>query len=159
SHGRSGRTCRTKGYGRESYPSWSPATTSASPGTWIRPRTCPSDSGDALQRLDAAELRQPFHQAGRHPLHRAQLDVAPETLLELVAAAAVAAAVEVCLGKRDLRLGQLPVEKPLEELLAFLAVIVAPAHAASSASLDLSWRRPRCSLDITVPIGTSRICA
>ncbi len=57
---------------------------------------------------------------------------------------------------RNLGVGELAVEVALEQLLAFVAV----GHAtASSASFALSNLRPLWSRDITVPIGTSRICA
>ena len=60
--------------------------------------------------------------------------------------------------KFDLLRGQLAVQVALEQPLALAAVVV--THwTASSASCAFSSRRPRWSLDMTVPIGMSRICA
>ena len=56
------------------------------------------------------------------------------------------------------RVGELAVEVALQQLLARVARRMAH-EIASSASFCFSSRRPRCSRDITVPIGMSRIWA
>ena len=62
------------------------------------------------------------------------------------------------LGLLDLGVRELAIEVALQQLLARVARSVAH-EIASSASCCFSSRRPRCSRDMTVPIGMSRIWA
>src|ERR1700757_1823333 len=96
-----------------------------------------------------------------HLLPRGRLPhVDAEALLELVAPPAELAVREVRLRRRHLRVGEDMVEIRLHHLLAVRArVLHVSSSVAASASSRLRIRRPRCSLDITVPTGMSRIWA
>src|SRR5918912_2801848 len=89
------------------------------------------------------------------PYVLAQLD------LELVAAAAPRAIVQVRLRLHHLRVREHAVEVRLHQLLALLArdLVHPSSPTADSASCAFRIRRPLCSRDITVPTGMSRICA
>ena len=104
------------------------------------------------------KLRQLLHQPGGHALRRRRLHVAPQRHLEAIPPPAVVAPVEVLLREEYLGVRELAIQIALQQLLARLAGPVAH-DSASSASRCFSSRRPRCSLDMTVPIGTSRIWA
>src|SRR4029077_1717242 len=84
----------------------------------------------------------------------------PQALLELVAPLAVHALGEMCLRLILLLLGEDMVEVRLHRLLAVRRALhhVASSRAASASS-RFRMRRPRWSLDITVPTGMSRIWA
>src|SRR4029079_2911538 len=109
-------------------------------------------------RVGRAELRELLHEARRHPLRGGRPHVDTQGLLEAVAPAAVVAAREVLLGLRELQRGQRAAQIALEQPLA-LAAVVATHWTASSASCAFSSRRPRWSLDMTVPSGMAQMCA
>ena len=86
----------------------------------------------------------------------------PEVFLEAVPLGAVTAPVEVRLRLGALALGEVPVQVGLEDFLTPRARIEGGAHSpptVASARCRFRMRRPRCSLDMTVPTGMSRICA
>src|SRR5262249_58279686 len=104
------------------------------------------------------------YQAVRHRVTATDgLDRVAQPGLEVVALAAVRTLPEMPLDHRHLIRRQLPVEVRLQVALDPGAGIDAHAHGASAparcASACLSARRPRCSRDITVPIGTPRMSA
>src|SRR4029453_16006220 len=109
-------------------------------------------------RVEPAKLLELRHEARRHALGRAQLDVPAQRLLEAVPATAVVAPREVALRFTPFGVRQRAVEELLHELLAALARIERHARV-SSARRCFNARRPRWSLDMTVPIGMSRISA
>src|SRR5262249_17406782 len=85
-------------------------------------------------------------------------DIGAKALLETVTPAAVVALGEMRLGLLPLGVGERAIQEVLQELLATIARL-AGHESASSASCCFNARRPRCSRDMTVPIGMSRICA
>src|SRR5215831_11341998 len=96
---------------------------------------------------------------GHRLVHRLP-HVDPQALLELVAPAAVHTLGEMCLRLGHLLVGEDMVEVRLHHLFAVRAGVFHVASSrADSASSRFRMRRPRWSLDITVPTGMSRIWA
>src|SRR5205823_8627903 len=111
-----------------------------------------------------AQRRELPLQLDRHRLFAATAHELPQALLEAVTTAAVTALVEVPLGLGPLGVAQDTIEEGLHDFLALLAEVFDSVHhspppPAVSASSRLRIRRPRCRRDMTVPIGTSRMCA
>jgi len=126
-----------------------------SPATPSRPRASLPGKPECL-----ADLKELFPKLGRHPLVRRLAHVDPQALFELVAPLAVHALGEMCLRLILLLLGEDMVEVRLHHLLAVRAGVHHVASSrADSASSRFRMRRPRWSLDITVPTGMSRIWA
>src|SRR6185503_1620219 len=98
-----------------------------------------------------AEVRELLLELRRHGLTRRLADVHAELGLEAVPPRAVGAAGEVRLSLLPLAVRQLAVEVRLEQLLALVAIC--DHVTASSANCFFRIRRPRCSRDITVPMG------
>src|SRR6266567_1285666 len=96
----------------------------------------------------------------RHLLGRRLAHVDAQALLEPVAPAAGLALGEMRLRRGHLLVGEDVVEVRLHHLFAVRAGILHVASSrADSASSRFRMRRPRCSLDMTVPTGMSRIWA
>src|SRR5207302_2674174 len=100
-------------------------------------------------------------QLHRHLLLRGRLaHVDAQALLEAVASPAELALGEMRLRRGHLLVGEDMVEVRLHHLPAVRARVLHVASSkADSASSRFRIRRPRCSLDITVPTGMSRIWA
>src|SRR3990172_1104372 len=108
--------------------------------------------------VETAKLIELRHEPGRHPLDGARSHVLAQALLEAVAPCAVVTSREVPFRFLPLDVSESSVQEVLEKLLAAIAGVAAHVKA-SSARCCFSARRPRWRRDITVPIGTSRICA
>src|SRR4051794_16685600 len=144
---RSGPTPPTRARSR-SRPASLPATTS-----------CRRETSTSLLERDP-ESRQLLPELRRHLFGYRLAHVDPQTLLELVAPLAIDALGQMCLRLILLLVGEDVVEIRLHHLLAVRAGVHHVASSrADSASSRFRMRRPRCSLDMTVPTGMSRIWA
>src|SRR3974377_647351 len=111
-----------------------------------------------------AQRRQLLLQRRRHLLVDREPHVHPQALLEAIAPPPRLAPLEMHLRLPYLRVAEDVIEVRLHHLLAVRAAFVADVRhvspsATDSASSRLRMRRPRCSRDITVPIGMSRMFA
>src|SRR5215467_3106108 len=106
------------------------------------------------------ESRELHAQLLGHRLVYGLANVDAQALLELVTPTTIDALGEMRLRLGHLLVGEDMVDVRLHHLLAMRAGVVHVASSrADSASSRLRMRRPRCSLDITVPTGMSRIWA